>query len=120
SQNNGTLWSNRRCTDRRPFRRPRTGHTPLHLSGAQKPAERPAFVVHLLKRCPQAVSKLPDGTTSLYSSTPSSIFRLALPFSEAGTMRSSATLPNRFSRSPGSIAFPDGPTISCHLSSSDA
>lgn len=45
----------------------------------------------------QSVSKLPRGTTRRYSRWSPVISSVALPFNDAGTMRSSATLPKRFS-----------------------
>ena len=72
---------------------------------AQKAGRKAGFSLLRPVSHSQPVSKFPNGMTSLYSSRPFSIFRLALPFSDAGTMRSSATLPNRFSRRAGSTVL---------------
>jgi hypothetical protein len=45
----------------------------------------------------QSVSKLPRGTTRRYSRRSPVISSVAVPFNDAGTTRSSATLPKRFS-----------------------
>jgi hypothetical protein len=74
---------------------------PPPLATRRKPVAKAGFLLCLFFAVVQlfsySSSKLPGGTLSRYSNSALPMVKVAEPLSEAGTTRSSATLPKRFS-----------------------